>query len=57
MNCILECISPACYNQIYETGLEPGEVDVDKAGRLQTCAQQEVTEERRKQRQQRREQQ
>jgi hypothetical protein len=57
MNCILECISPACYSQIYETGLEPGEVDVDKAGRLQTCAQQEVIEERRQQRQQRREQQ
>lgn len=57
MNCILECISLSCYTQIYETPLEPGEIDLDKAGRLQTCAQQEIVEERRKQRQQKLEQQ
>eukprot|EP00980_Cylindrotheca_fusiformis_P008096 scaffold1725_cov69-Cylindrotheca_fusiformis.AAC.1 len=50
MNCILECVSPSCYSQIYDTPLEPGEIDLDKAGRLQTCAKQEVIEERRKQR-------
>lgn len=51
MNCIQECVSPICYNDIYDTPLEPGEIDVDKALRLKTCAESEVTEIRRKERQ------
>ena len=51
MNCIQECVSPTCFQEIYETPLEPGEIDLDKAKRLQACAEKEVVELRKTERQ------
>lgn len=51
MNCIQECVSPTCYQEIYKAPLEPGEIDLDKAGRLKSCAESEVEEIRKKERQ------
>lgn len=57
MNCIQECVSSTCFQEIYETPLEPGEIDLDKANRLQNCAKQEVVETRKNERQKRKEEQ
>ncbi|CAJ1965761.1 unnamed protein product [Cylindrotheca closterium] len=55
MNCIQECVSPTCFQEIYETPLEPGEIDLNKAKRLQTCAEQEVVDTRKVERQKKKE--
>lgn len=38
MNCVLSCISPACYNRVYEDEpLEDGEIDVRRARDFEDC--------------------
>ena len=37
-NCILRCLSPACYDQVYaDDELEPGEIDATRYRSFQTC--------------------
>lgn len=54
LNCVNECISPACYAQIFESQpLEDGEVDVVRAQAFDNCVKEELRELRRQQQQQR----
>ena len=41
-NCVNECVSPACYAEIYAAEpLEDGEIDVERRGRFQKCVRDE----------------
>ncbi|KAG7371207.1 protein of unknown function DUF4787 containing protein [Nitzschia inconspicua] len=49
MNCIFHCMSPSCFETIYQPILEPGEVDIQRYELFETCIQEEVREENRQQ--------
>ena len=53
MNCIYQCWSIDCYQQIYGGGpssfpLEPGEIDLERASMMEKCVRTELAEERRR---------
>jgi hypothetical protein len=37
MNCVLFCVSPACYETVYGEPLEDGEIDIPRAKEFDTC--------------------
>ena len=50
-NCVNECTSLSCFNQVYGSEpLEPGEVDFHRWRQFTLCARKEVAEQKRKQR-------
>lgn len=50
MNCIFACLSPACFQEIYQPiTLEPGEVDIQRYELFEACAQEEIREKRKQQ--------
>jgi hypothetical protein len=52
LNCVNECISPACYAQIFQSQpLEDGEVDIERAKAFDDCVQEELRVLRKQQRQ------
>lgn len=54
MNCINLCISPVCYEKVYNIHpLEDGEIDLDRFQAFDDCAQEEMRNLRRQQQQQR----
>ena len=53
MNCIHTCRSPICFEQIYSEPLEPGQIDLDKAGQFNKCTLTEILDLRRKEREER----
>jgi hypothetical protein len=50
MNCILQCMSTKCYDDIYAVRLEPGEVDITRYESFQSCVEEEIREQRKQER-------
>ena len=51
MNCVNQCISPSCFDEIYaEEPLEDGEVDSKRSRLFQNCARKSLVAEREKRR-------
>jgi hypothetical protein len=48
MNCIFHCMSPSCFQDIYQPILEPGEIDVRRYELFEQCMEEEIRQERRK---------
>jgi hypothetical protein len=47
MNCILFCVSPACYESVYgDMPLEDGEIDLVRDAAYETCLQKELRQKR-----------
>jgi Domain of unknown function (DUF4787) len=43
LNCVNECMSPACYTQVYaHEPLEDGQVDIPRAKEFEACVQEEL---------------
>jgi hypothetical protein len=43
LNCVLACVSPACYGVVYGTDpLEDGEVDISRASQFESCLKEEL---------------
>jgi len=54
LNCVFECMSSSCYEQIYASNpLEDGEIDVSRARDFNSCVKDEKWIERKKRRQER----
>jgi hypothetical protein len=47
MNCIFHCMSPTCFQGIYQPILEPGEVDVRRYELFEQCVEEEIRQQRR----------
>ncbi len=48
-NCMLRCVSPACYDQVYAADpLEEGELDTTRGRLFRNCVRSEVMSERRR---------
>ena len=55
MNCIFECTSSACYQEIYGSSpLEDGEIDIARASEFAICAEKEIKRNRKLERLERR---
>jgi hypothetical protein len=53
MNCIFECWSPACFEELYGENndpLEPGEVDIERGQKMDECVQLELKMQRQEER-------